>query len=316
MTDRLDPLPWVKWFFSDWRADEHLRKCSIGARGFWMECLCLMHKAEPYGHLLINGAVPTLKELAEQAHVSQSNAKRYLEELIAKGVPSRTADGVLFNRRMIRDRRRSERNAANGRQGGSPLLSFSDKRLDAESLKPDESSSLKRNLSESVNPLMSLSVKARARRAPVPEAEAEARSQIPDPSGASHLRERESAPPGEPELDLRPNPSPKPGSAPIPNAVHAFVSRYVDRWNQVRRQQYGRPNGRAYQAAKTLLRDVPDSERLWVMATAFIETPAKNYPYDGARTIEEFAQHWRRVEGELIAAGELPPSAPAERRNG
>jgi hypothetical protein len=29
--------------------------CSIGARGLWMEMMCIMHEGEPYGHLLVSG---------------------------------------------------------------------------------------------------------------------------------------------------------------------------------------------------------------------------------------------------------------------
>ena len=47
--------PWMKFYPSDWRADPALRMCSLGARGLWAEMMCIMHEAEPYGCLLVNG---------------------------------------------------------------------------------------------------------------------------------------------------------------------------------------------------------------------------------------------------------------------
>jgi len=47
--------PWMKFYPRDWRGDQALRAVSIAARGLWMECLCIMHEAKPYGHLVLNG---------------------------------------------------------------------------------------------------------------------------------------------------------------------------------------------------------------------------------------------------------------------
>ena len=47
--------PWFKFYPSDWRADQALRSCSVAARGLWIECMCIMHEADPYGHLVVNG---------------------------------------------------------------------------------------------------------------------------------------------------------------------------------------------------------------------------------------------------------------------
>jgi len=47
--------PWMKFYPADWRSDPMLRLCSLAARGLWAEMICLMHEAEPYGSLLVNG---------------------------------------------------------------------------------------------------------------------------------------------------------------------------------------------------------------------------------------------------------------------
>ncbi|HDA7904193.1 TPA: hypothetical protein O5V80_002738, partial [Staphylococcus aureus] len=56
--------PWMKFYPSDWRADPMLRLCSMAARGLWVEMLCIMHEATPYGTLLVNGRRLDKKQLA------------------------------------------------------------------------------------------------------------------------------------------------------------------------------------------------------------------------------------------------------------
>jgi hypothetical protein len=116
--------PWVKWYYADWRADEKLRMCSLAARGLWMDMLALMHKTG--GYLLINGTKPSIAELAQSISAKPKDTERALAELVVRGVPSTTADGVLFSRRIVRDRKKSATATANGSKGGNPWLTKSD----------------------------------------------------------------------------------------------------------------------------------------------------------------------------------------------
>ena len=96
--------PWMKFYPSDWRGDETLSVCSIGARGLWVEILCIMHKAEPYGHLVMrNGASPSIKQIALLTRISEEEVSVLLHELEEAAVFNRTHDGVIFSRRMVRD---------------------------------------------------------------------------------------------------------------------------------------------------------------------------------------------------------------------
>jgi hypothetical protein len=113
---------WFKFYPTDWRADPALRLCSIGARGLWMEMLCVMHEAAPRGYLIVNGTAVTETQLAGLAGISQQEAASYLAELEAAGVFSRADDGTIFSRRMRRDDEKAERHRANGRAGGNPTL--------------------------------------------------------------------------------------------------------------------------------------------------------------------------------------------------
>lgn len=99
--------PWMKFYPRDWRGDQALRAVSIAARGFWMECLCIMHEAKPYGHLLLNGEKVEGDTLARMTGTSTEEATALLAELTKAGVLSVTGKGVVFSRRMTKDHSRS-----------------------------------------------------------------------------------------------------------------------------------------------------------------------------------------------------------------
>ena len=114
--------PWMKFYPSDWRADPALRMCSLGARGLWAEMMCIMHEAEPYGCLLVNGQTIGEKQLASLVGTSVREVARFLGELSNSGVFSVDENLVIYSRRMKRDREKAERDKANGKSGGNPSL--------------------------------------------------------------------------------------------------------------------------------------------------------------------------------------------------
>ena len=127
--------PWVKWFFRDWRSDLAVRSCSLSARGLWHEMLGLMHDAEPYGHLIVAGQHPSPETLAVLIGVDKQEVIQGLKQLETAGVFSRTDEGVIFSRRMVRDMLLKRKKVACGRLGGNPAL-LVDKRVDNHEDKP------------------------------------------------------------------------------------------------------------------------------------------------------------------------------------
>ena len=113
--------PWMKFYPTDWRADPALRMCSLGARGLWMEMLCLMHEAEPYGHLVVKGVAITQRQLAALSGCSLREVSMRISELESSSVFD-VLDGVIISRRMVRDRVKALRDKENGRAGGNPVL--------------------------------------------------------------------------------------------------------------------------------------------------------------------------------------------------
>lgn len=114
--------PWMKFYPQDWRADERLRMCSLSARGLWLEIMCIMHKSEKYGFLLIAGKAPTDTQLAFQVGTTPEQVSQLLAELRTAAVYSATSSGVIYSRRMVRDEKKSKINAKNGKKGGDVSL--------------------------------------------------------------------------------------------------------------------------------------------------------------------------------------------------
>lgn len=95
------------------------RALSNALRGFWMDVLCLMHDSPRRGYLLAANGMPLpLEHLARFTGESTAETSRALRELLTSGVLSITADGIHFNRRMVRETEISEVRGEAGRKGG------------------------------------------------------------------------------------------------------------------------------------------------------------------------------------------------------
>jgi hypothetical protein len=112
----------MKFYPADWRSDPKLRMCSAAARGIWIDLMTLMHEADSYGYLLINGVNPSTKQLASLLGETPGQLRKWLTELDEAAVFSRTEDGVIYSRRMVRDNQRSEQGREHGKAGGNPQL--------------------------------------------------------------------------------------------------------------------------------------------------------------------------------------------------
>lgn len=112
--------PAFQFYPADWRKDNALRACSIGARGLWIELCVVMHDCTPYGHLTESDGSPMPDEdAARLCGVDFREFRTLLAILERKGVSSRTADGVLFSRRMVRDEATRAARAAGGEAGAA-----------------------------------------------------------------------------------------------------------------------------------------------------------------------------------------------------
>jgi len=100
--------PWIKFYPRDWRGDQALRLVSLQARGLWMEMICLMHEATPYGHLLVGNQPVSVETLARVVGSTVEETQASLDELENAGVFRRSRTGLISSKRMIADYKRSK----------------------------------------------------------------------------------------------------------------------------------------------------------------------------------------------------------------
>lgn len=140
--------PAFQFYPGDWQRDAALRACSVGARGLWIEMMCVMHQAKPYGYLVLNGNSIESAQLARMVGASQKETVRWLSELKAAGTYSVDSNGQMYSRRMVRDEDLRNRRADGGRLGGNPALVGGKVNHDL-NLEPTPSSSLSSSSSPS-----------------------------------------------------------------------------------------------------------------------------------------------------------------------
>lgn len=115
-------LPWLKFYLTEHTADPALRLCSLSARGLWIEMLSIMHASERYGHLTMNGRPMEPVQLSRLVGEDREIVQGLITELEAAGVFSRSDDGSIFSRRLLRDSEYRIRQQESGRRGGNPSL--------------------------------------------------------------------------------------------------------------------------------------------------------------------------------------------------
>ncbi len=76
--------PAFQFYPADWRKDMALQSCSVAARGLWIDCMCIAHECEPYGHLTVNGRAMTPMQMAGQVGLSAAQCAKLLRQAEAE----------------------------------------------------------------------------------------------------------------------------------------------------------------------------------------------------------------------------------------
>jgi hypothetical protein len=122
-------------------------------KGIWIDLLCHMMQAEPYGHLAVNGKPMEDDDAARLCGTDKGTYKGCLKRLEDLGVSSRTEAGVLFSRRLVRDHEAYQQAAENGRKGGgNPSLRLppEEKNAEAISQNPEATKGLEGGIKEPI----------------------------------------------------------------------------------------------------------------------------------------------------------------------
>jgi len=114
--------PYIHFYPRDWLAEYKLRMLSPADRGIWIDLLCLMAMAEPYGHLALNGKPMMDDAVCRILGVDVATYKATLARLVEVGVCSTNGNGEIYSRRMVRDYEQRSNGEKYGRRGGNPAL--------------------------------------------------------------------------------------------------------------------------------------------------------------------------------------------------
>lgn len=97
--------PWGKFWWDAWLNDLGLQSCDLAAQGLWINIVCLMHKSERVGFLVVQGKAMTAADIAKRVGIRKDRAERLLKVLKDNGVYSVDENGVIYSRRIAREQR-------------------------------------------------------------------------------------------------------------------------------------------------------------------------------------------------------------------
>jgi hypothetical protein len=121
--------PYIPLYVQDVLTDEKLVECSAEAHGVYFRLLCIMHKSDPYGTILLKQKDKQTTEqnikqvknfaskLAKSMPFSEIVIENALTELVDENVLQIEGD-VLSQKRMVKDNYISEQRSIAGKKGG------------------------------------------------------------------------------------------------------------------------------------------------------------------------------------------------------
>ena len=117
---------YIKFVPSEWLSDKDLRRCSLAARGAWIDMLCMMFQCDEVGVLVSAGVPWTVEDVCAALGGPTDFTRSCVEELLAKGVAARDNRNAIFSRRMVYEanlsRKRAEAGSIGGRRAQEILL--------------------------------------------------------------------------------------------------------------------------------------------------------------------------------------------------
>ena len=117
--------PYLPLYVQDFLTDEKLVDCSASANGVYIRLMCILHKSEPYGKILLKQKYKQNESmclnfasmLLRQMPYLMSEIHDGLEELLENKIIEIDGD-YLLQKRMVKDGELSEKRAVAGQKGG------------------------------------------------------------------------------------------------------------------------------------------------------------------------------------------------------
>ena len=123
--------PYLPLYVQDFLTDEKLADCSANANGVYIRLMCILHKSEHYGKILLQQKYKQNESmclnfasmLLRQMPYMMSEIHDGLEELLENKIIEIDGD-YLLQKRMVKDGELSEKRAVAGQKGGKKSLGF------------------------------------------------------------------------------------------------------------------------------------------------------------------------------------------------
>lgn len=117
--------PYLPLYIQDWLTNNKLKQCLLGAHGLMINVMCLMHKEDTYGKLLLRQKFKQTDKqqknfalmLAKLLPFDLPEIEKYLSELIDEKVLI-IQDDLLICKRMVKDAETSAVRSLSGKKGG------------------------------------------------------------------------------------------------------------------------------------------------------------------------------------------------------
>ena len=147
--------PYLPLYVQDFLTDEKLADCSASANGVYIRLMCILHKSEHYGKILLkqkykqneNMCLNFASMLVRQMPYSMSEIHDGLEELLENKIIEIDGD-YLFQKRMVKDGELSEKRAVAGQKGGKKAYGFCLSKYKSKSISKIEANSENENENE------------------------------------------------------------------------------------------------------------------------------------------------------------------------
>lgn len=130
--------PYLPLYVQDFMTDEKLNECSASATGVYIKVMCLMHKSETYGVILLNQKDKQTNnqienfalKLAKHISFDLHTILAALEELTSEKVLSISGD-KLTQKRMFEDGKLSVKRSKSGSKGGETTQKLAKANIEA-----------------------------------------------------------------------------------------------------------------------------------------------------------------------------------------
>lgn len=150
--------PYIPLYVQDFLTDEKLIECSSSATGVYIRLICVMHKSDPYGTILLKQKDKQKQSTVENFAYKLVKSMPYDYSIILSALKELTDEGVLIiegdkliQKRMIRDCELSEIRAIAGKKGGKNTQKFAKAKSKANTEDEDENENINEDINKNVS---------------------------------------------------------------------------------------------------------------------------------------------------------------------